>query len=101
MTNNNNKYEWQITLSNGEVYKESEHEFELSWEEPNCVSKIEMLNQEGEVVASTDLSTESDPQGPKQLFYRKRRVVRSNAEPETTYVYGFVHDGTKHINELK
>ena len=95
---------WKVTLADDSVVAESEdNKFDLAWEEPGAVKKIEL--SDGEKTYSCDLENgKFDLDGTikvlgasvknKSLFFRKRRQVRTDGKqilepPRTKYVFGF------------
>jgi len=97
--------EWTITLANDSVKEESKGDtFDLGWEVPGTVKKIELSSADGKVY-SCDLETgKFNLDGDikvlgatvknKSLFFRKRRQVRSDGikildPPRTKYIFGF------------
>ena len=92
---------WKVTLSDLSIKEEGTHTFDLAWEDPGRVNKIEILGADKPL--SCDLiaglfTIGSDTKivsvvGPKGLYFRKRRQVRTDGaqviESRTTYVFGF------------
>jgi hypothetical protein len=104
-------YTWKITLADGSVFEESKGDkFDLAWEEPGAVKKIEMIGEKhfecdlesGEFCVDDDSYVpEGDITGPKKLYFRKRRQIRYEAgkalAPRTRYMYGYEVNGKLNI----
>jgi len=104
-------YTWKITLSNGEVFEEAKgHKFELAWEEPDAVTKIELVGEKhfecnlktGEFYVDNEIfMPDAKVKDPKRLYFRKRRQIRSDGintlPPRTRYMYGYEANGKLHV----
>lgn len=100
---------WKVTLSDSSVKEEGTDTFDLAWEAPGTVNKIEILG--GDKILSCDITTGEfkigdstktiSEAGPKKMYFRKRRQVRTDGtnvlEARTTYIFGFNLNGTRHI----
>jgi len=99
------KYIWQVTLVDGTVVNEDQQRFDLSWEEPGKIKKIEII---GEKELSCDLVTKTfnldgktidfDIDGDVKLFFRKRRVMSSEGVLYSNkYIFGFVYGSDHYV----
>ena len=108
-------YTWKVTLADGKVIEEAKGaKFDLAWEEPGSIKKIELIGEKhfecnlenGEFCVDDEkYFPDADLEGPKKLYFRKRRQIRSDGfkqlEKRTKYLYGYEVNGNLHIASVQ
>jgi len=108
-------YTWKVTLTDGKVIEEAKGaKFDLAWEEPGSIKKIELIGEKhfecnlenGEFCVDDEkYFPNADIDGPKKLYFRKRRQVRTDGikqlEKRTKYLYGYEVNGNLHVASVQ
>jgi len=106
-------YKWKIVLADDTVKEEDKDKFDLAWEEPKAVKSIELIGakrfscnlETGEFETDGEKSIPEGVDGPKKLFFRKRRQVRTDGKDilgaRTKYLFGYTVNGKLHMSSIQ
>jgi len=106
-------YKWRVTLKDGTIKEEDKDKFDLAWEEEGSTKKIELIGEKefncnletGEFNIDGEISCPANVNGPKKLYFRKRKQIRTDGQnlldARTKYLFGYEVNGKLHVASIQ